>query len=213
MRLQLGAYNEGRPGTRSVPGISGYFALPGEEGGAAGVAYGRWFDADSGLDEPSRLSMLTLVRPDSLCGGQVYWANSSIADATYLGPGWRSEFAALDDELRRSAPARAVPLMLAPEIALPFAIGPSGEDFSRHYPPAALAQSQEGRVVLSCLVLQDHSLRCGVLESAPTEYAGGFAKAALRIFQNSRVRVATQTANGQASAGLCMRRAVSFRLG
>lgn len=210
-RRTLGAYNEGAPGSRDLPSVNGYFALPAGEGIAGGVAYGRWYDADSGVGEPSRLTMLTFVTPAALCGGLVYWGNGSIADATYLGPAWLPEFEALDRDLRSGAAATAYPAL--PEgVTAGYVTPPNGADLGRFYPLRALAREIEGRVVLGCHVRPDHLLRCGVIEATPAEFAGGFASAAVRVFEG-RVRVAESASNGVATAGHCLTRTVNFRQG
>lgn len=116
--------------------------------------------------------------------------------------------------MRRGAAAGAAAQQLLPEdVTIPYATPPSSGDLYRFYPARALERSQGGQVSLGCLVRPDHGLRCGVIDAAPEEFAGGFAQGAVRALQNGRVRVAAQASNGQATAGQCIRRRVSFRMG
>lgn len=212
-RRQLGPFNESPAGAANMPGVSGYFAFFGGEGVAPGIIHGRWFDAASGENQPSRMSMLTFAVPRAICTAQVYWANTAISDVTYLGPEWRPEFEPLDAALRASGPAQQEPSFLPDDVALSFTSAPNATDVTRYYPARAMERDTEGRVRLGCLVLADHHLRCGVIEAEPATFAGAFASAATRIMQLDRVRVAETAANGQATAGLCVRRNISFRLG
>lgn len=212
IRQRLGAYNEGPAGTRNMPGVSGYFATFGGDGVGAGIAHGRWFDADSGIDEPGRMSMLAFATPHALCNAQVYWTDALIAEATYLGPEWRPEFEALDAALRASVADRSNAQWLPEGVQTPYTTAPRVEDVTRVYPSGAMRRSQEGRAALACLVLEDYRLRCGVSDAGPAEFAGGFASAAMRVFQNERVRMAATASNGQATAGLCIRRGINFRM-
>ena len=212
VRRRLGAYNEGPAGTRNVPGVSGYFATFGGDGVGAGIARGRWFDAASGVGEPGRMAMLTFTTPHVLCNAQIYWTDALISDATYLGPAWRPEFAALDAALRASIADRLDAQWLPAGVQAPYATTPRADDVTRFYPSEAQRRSLGGRVELGCLVLEDYRLRCGVNEAEPVELAGAFAIAAMRVFQSQRVRMAATASNGQTTAGLCVRRGINFRM-
>lgn len=214
VRSEMGPFNEGTLGTRNVPGVSGYFALFGDADNPPGIVHGRWFDADTDVDEPSRMVMMTFVASHLRCGGQVYWADSWIAEAAYLGPAWRPEFDALDAQLRGAVAADPAAQRPPPEdVTISYSVPPSSEDVVRYYPDRALARGQGGQVSLGCLVRQDHTMRCGVIEATPEEFAGAFAEAAVRLLQSSRVRIAELAGNGLPTAGQCMRRRVSFRMG
>lgn len=73
VRRQLGVYDGGPTGTRNMPGVSGYFALFGGADNPPGILHGRWFDADTAVDEPSqriwaRLGGLSSMRWTMSCG-------------------------------------------------------------------------------------------------------------------------------------------------
>lgn len=74
---------------------------------------------------------------------------------------------------------------------------PTGADFARHYPPAALAKDIGARVVLECLVASGGELECAVIREEPMGH--GFGEAALRVAR--AFQMAPQTADGRATAG------------
>jgi TonB family protein len=85
---------------------------------------------------------------------------------------------------------------------------PSGANFAKYYPRAALQAGQEGRAVLNCLVREDGSLRCAIEQEEPE--GAGFGPAALGISQSFRVAPAI---DGHPTSGKRVRVPVSFRLG
>ena len=155
--------------------------------------------------------MMPFVTARSLCDARVLFGDSTIVGATYLGANWRPEYEALDAALQAGTrPAAAYPT-LAPNATVPFASSPTGDEVMRFYPAQAMSRGIDGRVTLSCLVQEDHTLRCGVADAGEGEFAEDFAQSALRVIQNPRVRVAAQASNGEATAGRCITRTISFR--
>lgn len=74
---------------------------------------------------------------------------------------------------------------------------PTGADFARHYPPAALKEGIGGRVQLNCIVLADGRLNCEVLNEEPQGH--GFGDAALAVAQ--AFRMAQTSPDGQPTEG------------
>jgi len=63
---------------------------------------------------------------------------------------------------------------------------PTARDFRDTYPPGALAEGVEGRVLLACTITDEYKLDCVVQSETPPDY--GFGGAALRL---SRLYVAS----------------------
>jgi len=83
------------------------------------------------------------------------------------------------------------------------------EEFTRHYPPAALAAGIEGSAIVECQVADDGRLHaCSVLEETPP--GPGFGEAALRL--TAYFRMASHTRDGAATAGGRVRVPIRFTL-
>src|SRR5262249_4904624 len=141
--------------------------------------------------------------------------NSVRADeVVYLGTERSAAMDALDAALAPIASRTVVggPLQdVRTERLVAYDSAPTAALVTRFYPPRALDRGITGGVVLNCLIQEDHTFRCGVVSQEPVGW--GFAEAALRAMQNPQVRLAAIADNGQPSAGMCIRRRVSFRLG
>jgi TonB family protein len=112
----------------------------------------------------------------------------------------------------RESLAADIPTAVDLQAALPlpradWARPPNPEDFARYYPPSALQQGVQGRVVLDCLVEADGRLRCAVASEEPL--AAGFAQAALASARS--MRMATEI-DGESSIGRRVRVPLRFRL-
>lgn len=84
---------------------------------------------------------------------------------------------------------------------------PTGADYERHWPRAALGQEIEGSASLDCLVSADGRLNCTVVSEDPPNM--GFGEAAVQV--SRRFRMAPETANGQPTAGGRYRLRIPFR--
>ncbi len=102
-------------------------------------------------------------------------------------------------------PSEAVPVVLS---GVRWTAQPSGEDFARHYPSAAVDRGVEGRVVLDCVVSADGKLSCTVVSEEPPGW--GFAGASLMIA--TYFRVALETTDGVPTVGGRFRRAINWRI-
>jgi TonB family protein len=85
---------------------------------------------------------------------------------------------------------------------------PTGDDFMRYYPEAALNQSVTGRAVLECTAGGDGRVNCGVVEETPTGW--GFGDAAVRI--SRAFRMSAQLPDGTSVAGGRVRIPIRFML-
>lgn len=84
---------------------------------------------------------------------------------------------------------------------------PTGSDFARYYPYAAVDVSRPGYVVLICTVIAEGALNCTVGHESPRYW--GFGDAALRIAR--AFRIAPQTETGQSTEGATIRLPIRFR--
>jgi TonB family protein len=83
---------------------------------------------------------------------------------------------------------------------------PTGDDFVRFYPVAALHQNVTGRAVLECAVDRNGRISCSVIEETPTGW--GFGDAAVRI--SRAFRMSPQLADGTSVAGGRVRIPIRF---
>lgn len=192
--------------------VGGYFAIFGGERSPPGVAHGIWRDSDSAVGERSMMR-LTYVTAPTVCGAPRLAASADIGELSYLGPALSEALLALNETLGGdNGQARRIdgPTLGPDAPTPPFESQPTYHDFSRFYPLRALEREQQGAVFLMCRVLGDRSLICGVANEDPPGW--GFGEAALRIMENSRVRVVPTLGDGALSVGYCLQRRVRFAL-
>ena len=86
---------------------------------------------------------------------------------------------------------------------------PTAEDIKAFYPPRAVAEKVEGRVVLDCRVTGAGRLEgCAVAMEDPAAY--GFGEAALKMAE--RFQMTTESRSGVPTAGADVRIPILFRL-
>lgn len=205
-RQRLGPYEATRRSGRqnALQEVSGYFAFLGDPRLPAGVVEAHWERPSAGVGQMGWV-VATYSAGRTICGGALGSIASDIAELTYLGSNWRSEFDVLDTQLAALAPlpdGRTLP----EGVSAPTAQYPHAGDFARFYPMRAQHAAVQGYVDLNCLVREDLSLQCGILSEKPEGWQ--FGQAAQRIMRQTRV--APLASDGQPTPGVCTPRRVNF---
>lgn len=84
---------------------------------------------------------------------------------------------------------------------------PTGSDFARYYPFAAVDVSRPGYAILMCNVIADGALSCTIGHESPRYW--GFGDAAMRISRS--FRIAPVTLNNVSTEGATIRLPIRFR--
>ncbi len=85
---------------------------------------------------------------------------------------------------------------------------PDPEQFVTLYPPRAMAEDVQGRVMLDCIAGSNGRISCTVVSEDPPGY--GFGEASLRV--SRYFRIAPQTSDGRSTAGERLRLPIAWRL-
>lgn len=195
-----------------LPNLTGYFAVLGDRGERAGVVQGTWSEPSG--ERPIGSFSGVYLNPYTVCEAGLPLQSVHVDALVFLGAERNAAIDALDAALAPIADRTITggPLQGGDGSRIVAYDGaPTGGMVERFYPMRALERAMPGTVTLNCLVQQDRALRCGVVSADPAGW--GFEDGALRIMQHPQVRMAATADNGQPSAGKCIRRRVSFRLG
>lgn len=137
------------------------------------------------------------------------------------GPGGTSRAVTVTPppELPTEAPPEAPPTVLPetarpPRVAIPaghpvWVWRPAASDISRVYPPRALLEAVEGRVIVECIADASGGMTsCRIVYESPDGY--GFGPAALNVAM--KIRLASQTTEGEPVEGVHFRVPFVFAL-